>query len=170
MQRYARMLATPVTLLALLAFLVLGARWGYKNVMAPLPPPPLAPCVEQSVGKALSTKQVGVKIYNGGSTHGLATKVAAQMRNAGFTVTKTGNTEVEVNHTQVIGADVNNPEVKLVAGFFKNAQVKADGRADHSVEVLVGNKNTGFTASAPKQVSVDGPTVCLPPAVATPEP
>lgn len=162
MQRYVRLLGTPITLLLLLAILILGARWGYRNVMAPPPPPPLVPCVEQSVGQALGTKQVTVSVYNGGAKSGLAKTVAAQLRGAGFKVSRTGNTDVEVSTTQVIGADVDNPEVKLVAGFFKGAKVSADGRADHTVEVLVGNPATGFNAKAPKQVAVDSPTVCLP--------
>ncbi|MGO4957694.1 LytR C-terminal domain-containing protein [Luteococcus sp. Sow4_B9] len=169
MQRYVRLLGTPITLLVLLAVLILGARWGYRNVVAPAPPPPLVPCVEQSVGKALSTKQVTVKVYNGGSKGGLAGKVGAQLKAVGFQVAKTGNTEVEVNHTQIIGADVNNPEVKLVAGFFKDAKVKADGRADHTVEVLVGNPVTGFQPKAPRSIDIDGPTVCLPEPTPTPE-
>ncbi|GAA1391591.1 LytR C-terminal domain-containing protein [Luteococcus peritonei] len=170
MQRYVRMFGTPITLLALLAILILGARWGYRNVVAPPPPPPLVPCVDQNVGKALTTKQVTVQVYNGGSKSGLAKIVATQLRGAGFTIAKTGNTEVEVGATQIIGADVNNPEVKLVAGFFKGAKVTADGRADHTVEVRVGNAATGFNPKAPHQIAVTSPTVCLPSpsAIATP--
>ncbi|WP_420176757.1 LytR C-terminal domain-containing protein [Luteococcus sp. OSA5] len=169
MQRYVRMLGTPITLLVLLALLIFGARWGYRNVVAPPPPPPLAPCVDQNVGDSLSTAQVTVQVFNGGNKSGLATKVGNQLKAVGFVVEETGNTEVEVNHTQIIGADVNNPEVKLVAGFFKDAKVSADGRADHSVEVRVGNPSTGFQPKAPRSLALDDPTVCLPSPVATPE-
>lgn len=168
MQRYVRLFGTPITLLVLIGILIFGARWGYKNVVAPAPPPPLVPCTNQNVGKALKVSQVTVKVYNGGTKAGLASTVAAQLRAVGFNVSKTGNTEVEVNQTQIIGADADNPEVKLVAGFFKGAQVKGDGRVDHSVEVLVGNKVTGFNRSAPTSIQVDNPTVCLPAPVATP--
>lgn len=170
MQRYVRMFGTPITLLVLLGILFFGARWGYKNVITPAPPAPLIPCTQQSVGKALTPQHVSVKIFNGGTKVGLATTVATKMKAAGFKVVKTGNTEVEVSSTQIIGADVNNPEVKLVAGFFKGAEVKADGRADHSVEVLVGNKDTGWNEKAPAAIAVDTPTVCLPAPIATPTP
>ncbi|MEL4503542.1 LytR C-terminal domain-containing protein [Luteococcus sp. H138] len=162
------MFGTPITLLVLLGILFFGARWGYKNVVAPAPPAPLIPCTEQSVGKALTTGHVSVKIFNGGTKAGLASTVATRMKAAGFKVIKTGNTGIEVSTTQIIGADVNNPEVKLVSGFFKGAEVKADGRADHTVEVLVGNKETGFNAKAPSSIAVDTPTVCLPAPIATP--
>ncbi len=83
---------------------------------------------------------------------------------------KTGNTDVEVGATQIVGASPNNPEVKLVAGFFKGAKVTGDNRVDHTVEVRVGNPATGFNAKAPRSLAVDSSTVCLPSpsAIATP--
>ena len=40
----------------------------------------------------------------------------------------------------IVGAGAKDPEVLLVKSFFKDATVRADKRADHSVDVLVGNK------------------------------
>lgn len=167
MQRYVRMFGTPITLLVLLGILIFGAKWGYQNVVAPPPAPPQTPCVDQNVGKALTTKQVTVKVYNGGRKTGLAGKVSAQLRAKGFIIGRTANTETRVTTTQIIGADPNNPEVKLVAGFFKGAKVTGDNRLDHTVDVLVGNEATGFTATAPTSIAVPTGTVCLP-ASATP--
>ncbi len=168
MQRYVRMFGTPVTLLALLCVLIFGAKWGYDNVMAPPPAAPQTPCVDQSVGKALTTKQVTVKVYNGGRKTGLAGRVAAQLKAKGFIIGRTANTDTRVTTTQIIGANPDDPEVKLVAGFFKGAKVSGDDRLDHSVDVLVGHETTGFTASAPTSIAVNG-AVCLP-ATGTPTP
>ena len=162
MQRYVRMFGTPVRLLAFVVILVMGAKWGMRNVVAPVPPAPLTPCTTQSVGPDLNTTEVTVQVLNGGTTPGLAGTVAGQLRVAGFKVGKTGNTETPVTTTQVIGATADSPEVKLVAGFFKGAKIVADGRADHSVLVMVGNKETGFERTAPVQISVSGGVVCLP--------
>ncbi|MEL4359140.1 MULTISPECIES: LytR C-terminal domain-containing protein [unclassified Luteococcus] len=170
MQRYVRLFGTPITLLVLLGILVFGARWGWKNVIAPAPPAPLIPCTEQNVGKALTAQHVSVKVFNGGSRSGLASTVGTQLKGVGFKVVKTGNTDVEVSAPQIIGAAVDNPEVKLVAGFFPGAQIKADGRADHTVEVLVGNQKTNFNPKAPASIAVTTPTVCLPAPIATPTP
>ncbi|GAA1370906.1 hypothetical protein GCM10009638_01040 [Luteococcus sanguinis] len=136
--------------------------------MAPPPAAPQTPCVDQSVGKALTTKQVTVKVYNGGRKTGLAGRVAAQLKAKGFIIGRTANTETRVTTTQIIGANPDNPEVKLVAGFFKGAKISGDDRLDHSVDVLVGQETTGFTASAPTSIAVNG-AVCLP-ATGTPTP
>lgn len=162
MQRYVRMFGTPITLLVLLAVLVYGAKWGYDNVMAPPAPAPQTPCVDQRVGAALTSKQVTVKVFNGGRKTGLAGKVAAQLRAKGFIIGRTANTETRVTTTQIIGANPNNPEVKLVAGFFKGAKVSGDNRLDHTVDVLVGNENTGFNSEAATSVPVQNGVVCLP--------
>jgi hypothetical protein len=52
--------------------------------------------------------------------------------------------------------------VLLAKSFFKGARVRADGRADHSVDVLVGNKYAGFNKNAKKTMSVKADTLCLP--------
>lgn len=168
MQRYVRMFGTPITLLVLLLILIFGARWGYRNVMAPAPPAPLIPCTQQSVGSALKTSDVDVTVLNGGNTAGLASTVANQLRGVGFGIDHTGNATETVTTTTIVGAAKGNPEVKLLAGFFPGAKIVEDGRADHSVEVHVGNAKTGFTSSAPKQVKISGTTVCLPSPIATP--
>lgn len=168
MQRYVRMLGTPVTLLVLLAILFFGAKWGYHNVMAPPPAAPLVPCVTQKVGPELKASQVTVKVYNGGRKTGLAGKVAAQLKAKGFVIAKTANTEDRVTATEIIGADANSPEVKLVAGFFKGAKVVADGRVDHTVDVRVGPQATGFNPAAPAVIAVPGGSVCLPAPTTTP--
>ncbi len=161
--RIFRVVRTPVTLIILLAVLVYAAYWGYTNVIAPVPPPPPTPCVEQTLAKRqLATKQVYVKVFNGGNSRGLAANVGRSLRTAGFKVTGTTNTIEKIDVTVIVGSGERDPEVLLAKRFFKGATVRADGRADHSVDVLVGNKYAGFNKDAKKTLAVDADTICLP--------
>lgn len=161
--RIFRVIRTPVTLIILLAALVYAAYWGYTNVIAPVPPPPPTPCVEQSLPKRqLSTAQVYVKVFNGGNSRGLAANVSRSLRSKGFKVTGTSNTIEKIDETVIVGSSEDDPEVQLAKRFFKGATVRADGRADHSVDVLVGNRYAGFNKSAKTTIPVDTDTLCLP--------
>ena len=161
--RIFRVVRTPVTLIILLAALVYAAYWGYTNVIAPVPPPPPTPCVQQTLPKRqLATKQVYVKVFNGGNSRGLAANVGRALRGAGFKVTATSNTIEKIDDTVIVGSGERDPEVLLAKSFFKGATVRADGRADHSVDVLVGNKYAGFNKNAKKTLSVNADTLCLP--------
>jgi hypothetical protein len=161
--RIFRVIRTPVTLIILLAALVYAAYWGYTNVIAPVPPPPPTPCVQQTLAKhQLSTKQVYVKVFNGGNSRGLAANVGRALRGKGFKVTGTTNTIEKIDATVIVGAGERDPEVLLAKSFFKGATVRADGRADHSVDVLVGNRYGGFNKNAKTTITVKANTLCLP--------
>jgi hypothetical protein len=142
---------------------VYAAYWGYTNVIAPVPPPPPTPCVQQSLPKGqLSTKQVYVKVFNGGNSRGLAANVGRALRGSGFKVTGTTNTIEKINQTVIVGSGERDPEVLLAKSFFKNATVRADQRPDHSVDILVGNKYAGYNKNAKKTIAVGGKSICLP--------
>jgi hypothetical protein len=161
--RIFRVVRTPVTLVVLLAALVYAAYWGYTNVIAPVPPPPPTPCVQQTLPKRqLATSQVYVKVFNGGNSRGLAANVGRALRGAGFKVTGTTNTIEKIDDTVIVGAGSRDPEVLLAKSFFKGATVRADGRADHSVDILVGNKYAGFNKGAKKTMAVSSDSLCLP--------
>ena len=161
--RIFRVVRTPVTLLVLLAALVYAAYWGYTNVIAPVAPPPPTPCVQQTLPKRqLKTSQVYVKVFNGGNSRGLAANVGRALRGKGFKVTATTNTIEKIDETVIVGAGARDPEVLLAKSFFKGARVKADKRADHSVDVLVGNKYAGFDKNAKTTLSVNADSLCLP--------
>ena len=154
----------------LLGVLAYGAWWGYTNVLKPLPPPAPNPCVETSLAKGqLTTNQVTVSVYNGGNRRGLAGDVGRSLRERGFKVPRTSNTEEKIGVTVIIGAAAKNPEVVLVSGFFRGATIKADKRKDRSVDVLVGDRYGGFNRNARRAIAVKGSTVCLP-SVTTPSP
>jgi hypothetical protein len=161
--RVFRIVRTPITLLLLLGVLCYAAWWGYTNVLRPIPPAPPQPCVDQSVKKGeLQSSQVTVRVFNGGNKRGLAGDVGRALRDRGFNVIRTSNTGEKILKTVIVGAEVNNPEVLLVKGFFKDVVVKADHRVDHSVDVLVGNKYGGFNKNAKTTYAVRSKTVCLP--------
>jgi hypothetical protein len=162
---------TPVTLLILFGVLLYGAWWGYNNIIKPIPALPPEPCVNQSVSKGqLKSSQVVVRVYNGGDRKGLAADVGRSLRGKGFRVTLTTNTVEKIQKTVIVGADANNPEVKFVKTFFKEAIVRRDKRADRSVDVLVGNRYGGFNRDAKATYQVDTTTICLPSQTPSPTP
>ncbi len=169
--RIFRVVRTPVTLLILFGVLLYGAWWGYNNIIKPIPALPPEPCVNQSVSKGqLKSSQVVVRVYNGGDRKGLAADVGRSLRGKGFRVTLTTNTVEKIQKTVIVGADANNPEVKFVKTFFKEAVVRPDKRADRSVDVLVGNKYGGFNKDAKATYQVDTTTICLPSQTPSPTP
>jgi hypothetical protein len=169
--RIFRIVRTPITLLILLGVLLYGAWWGYRNVLQPVPKIPPPPCVEQTVAKGqLKASQVTVKVYNGGDRRGLAGDVGRSLRRKGFTVTRTTNTNEEIQKTVIVGAGAKNPEVLFVKSFFKDSVVRADKRTDGSVDVLVGNKYGGFNNNAKSTYTVKAKTVCLPSQTPSPTP
>ena len=169
-KRLARALATPITLLVLLGFLAWGARWGYRNVTAPVPPPPITSCTPTSVGKVLPSSKVTMNIFNGGRTQGLAGKVSTTMKARGFKVQHVDNTEERIEGTVIVGVSKDDPAVKLVAQQFVKPEIREDGISDGIVDVLVGNKFAGWAnTKKPWQIQVtEAP--CLPPPSETPTP
>lgn len=159
-----RALRTPFTLVVLLCILGYAAWWGYQQVTAPLPPPQRTPCVQQPIEKGrLQSAQVTLRVFNGGAHRGLAGDVAASLRAKGFQVSSVSNTEEKVTKTVIVAESKDNPETKLVLGFFKGATVREDpARVDHSIDVLVGDPETGFTTKANSSIEVKAATVCLP--------
>ena len=161
--RILRAVRTPFTLLLLLGILCYGAWWGWSNVIREVPPAPPAPCVEQKLAKnRLKSSQVTVSVFNGGDKRGLAGDVGRSLRERGFKVQTTTNTLQNVQKTVIVGAGTKNPEVLLVKGFFKDAEVKADKRVDGSVDVLVGNRYGGFDKKAKTTYRVKNSKACLP--------
>jgi hypothetical protein len=155
----------------LFGMLLYGAWWGYDNIIRPIPPLPPTPCVDQSVPNGqLKSNQVVVKVYNGGDRKGLAADVGRSLRNEGFRVILTTNTVEKIQKTVIVGASENNPEVLFVKSFFNESVVRSDKRADHTVDVLVGNKYGGFNNNAKTTYQVDTTTLCLPSQSPSPTP
>ncbi len=163
--RIFRLVATPVLLLGLLAFLVWGASWGWRNLTAPLPTPEPTPCVTETV-EVVTPANVHLRVYNGGFTSGLATRQAQRLEAAGFVVVRTGNTDERIKGTVIRGNKTDDPAVQLVASYFKDATVEYDERVDGTVDVLVGSEFAGNGESPLPQVETSTGTVCVPPSPA----
>ncbi|MCL2490712.1 MAG: LytR C-terminal domain-containing protein [Propionibacteriaceae bacterium] len=128
------------------------------------------PCATQTVTGSISTTDVGVRVYNyQGGTVGLATSLGGKLADAGFKVTYIGNIPPKQDvpaSTTIVGGKADDPEVQLVSGFFPDSITQADGRTDHSVDVLIGATWAGFDTSfkgdAPPHVYVSKATICPP--------
>lgn len=160
MRQAIRVLKTPVTLLILLAMLGYGAVWGYRHATMDAAAPSATPCVPQDVGKKLTPEKVTVRVFNGGTNGGLAKRTALYLRAYGFPAPYYNNTERQVEGTIIVGNSPDDPEVLLVQQFFKGSTTEGDGRPDHTVDVLLGDKNTQVDKPV-TSIAVDGP-VCLP--------
>ena len=145
----------------LLGLLGWGLWWCWQQLSRPAQVVPAAPCVTQSASVLTST-QVTVQVMNAGSVAGLAGQVTEQLRNKGFTTKPAANTDEPVGNTVVVGATADEPAVQLVLGFFPGAEVRADGRTDGTVDVLVGAPSAASTMQPRPRSGVPGGTVCLP--------
>lgn len=169
-KKLVRLLVTPVTLLALLAVLYFGARWGYREATAPAEPEAIPSCSPSNVGKVLPSSKVTVNIFNGGSQQGLAGKVSRTMKARGFVVKAVDNTDQTIEQTVIVGASKDDPAVKLVAQQLVKPEIREDGITDGIVDIFVGNKFAGWTKTPkPWQIQVSSPP-CLAPSSASPTP
>lgn len=164
-----RALRTPIVLVVLIAILAWLAQWGWNNVLAPLPGQGNPECVPTRV-QHLKTSQVSVNVYNGGSKRGLAKTVGNALETREFKVLKVSNTDEIVTDTVIVGATEDGPEVKLLAGFFPDASIRADNRSDGTVDLLVGSNYKTWNGKAPRTIEVRDEEACLPQATVEPSP
>lgn len=169
MRQVIRVLKTPVTLIILLAMLGYGAMWGLEHATMDSPTRSGTACVLTDVGGKLTPPRVTVRIFNAGTVSKAASLTRLHLNHYSFRVTQIGNSERVVANTVIIGNSADAPEVRLLQGFFEGAAAEGDGRADHTVDVIIFDK-TKRVEEPVTSIPVDGP-VCLPPqAKATPSP
>jgi len=162
-QRVIRAVKTPVTLLALLSFVVVSGMWGLDALRAPIPPRPPDPCVVQQIGPELTPEYVYVQVYNGSEVNGLAKRLASILRADGFNVLKTANTETPDHETsEVVGYAEDSPEVVLVRQAFQDIPFRADGRPDRTVDVIIGAQRPVPLDAPVLSVPLPDGTACLP--------
>lgn len=134
-----RVLKTPVTLILLVVFVGWVTQWALAEVRKPITERPLDPCVVTDVGPELTTDKVFVRVYNGTETSGLGRRLASALRADGFTVFKITNTDTpDAQISEVVGNSESSPEVILVRQAFQDIPFRADGRADATVDVIIG--------------------------------
>jgi hypothetical protein len=169
-RRVSQFLRTPIVLALLLVLLAGGAWWGYHLVVTGARPTQPTPCVTVSLTE-LQPQNVVVRVYNGGSERGLAGQVAKTLKTAGFVIVTTGNTDEPIHDTIVVGVSADSPEVQFVAAWFDKVTTRADGRPDHTVDVLVGDSGAPMVAEPPQSLALSSGQACLPTAaLPTPEP
>jgi len=164
-KKVMRLLSTPVTLIILLGLLAGGVVWGYKAVTARVAGPPPPPCVTVPMTE-LTTASVTVNVYNSGDQRGLAGRVADTLRQGGFLIGTVDNADTKVLTILIVGAAADNPEVQLVASWFVNPEIQADGRPDHTVDIYVGNsydETNAMVPDPPASLQISSGEVCLPP-------
>lgn len=162
-----RVLKTPVTLIALLAFTLVAGFFGLKAATAPVAKSS-GNCVMTDVGNELTPARVSVRLLNAGALSGRAKEAAGYIRGYGFNVVRINNSDREVTDTVIVGTATDSPEVLLLKQVFPEALIEADGRADHVVDILIGTKTTR-TPTRPSGVAVSG-RICLPPGSANSTP
>ncbi|MFF0266426.1 LytR C-terminal domain-containing protein [Kribbella sp. NPDC004536] len=162
---------TPITMVILLGILAGGGWWGWKSLISSSAEPT---CTEQKLtNNRLLPKQVVLNVYNGGARAGSAGRVADALKKRGFNIDKVAN-EPKGDKTDIValrGATATAPEMLLVAGQLnQKAQMIADGRTDHTVDLVIG---AGFGSvrlkGIPSVTVAPNTTVCLP-IVGTPQP
>jgi hypothetical protein len=152
----------PWILAALIAVFLGSIFWGYEALFRPpAAPPPPPPCVVQTISSELSSSQVTVNVYNGGTKSGQAAVVAEALAGKGFVIADIDNAQ-PVSWVTIVGSTKESPEVLLVAGFFPDAVLRADDRETHSVDVIINNLWEALPEDAPTTISVSTGTVCLP--------
>ncbi len=141
-----RKVATPVILIALLLLLYFGARWGWENLTAPVPERAPTPCVTMK-DDVITTRDVFVRVLNGGYTTGLAYRTAQRLTETGMTVVYKGNTEDEerIKKTIIRGSQQDAAAISIVQSYLVDATVQYDDRVTGVIDVLVGSEFGGFT-------------------------
>lgn len=130
--------------------------------------PSVATCKLTDVGSVLYPFRVSVRVFSDGRTGGLAKLTSLYLRANGFHVIAYSEASSSVTATTIRGSVTDSPEVKLVEKFFPGAVVKGDGRADHSVDVVVVDQPSQIY-EPDANVPVSG-ALCLPAIPASPKP
>lgn len=155
---------TPLLLLGLVALLIWGAFWGWRNLTAPLPTPEPTPCVTVTT-ELVNITQVSVRVYNAGFTSGLASRVGSKLEEVGFQVVRIENTDERVTRGVVVRANKDNPSgIRLVASYFASVEIEYDDRVDGTIDVLLASDWGEYGETPLYQVSTGTQgTTCVPP-------
>lgn len=156
-------------IVALMLFFAFWYAYSYYQDSNKAKASPTATCsttattTAKPTGKATPTArtpaQVTVNVYNATERSGLAAKTAADIRKRGYKVSTVSNDPLQRN--VAIPAEVRygtsgTASAKLVLTLVKGSKGVKDGRADSSVDLVLGEKFTALTA-APKTTPANTP-------------
>lgn len=162
-RRVISVLKTPVTLVLLVLMVLFAARWAYDAVTAPIPKRPAEPCVVKEIGPTLKPEHVYVRVLNGTETGGLAKRLGAVLSADGFKVQRRVNADrTDYEKSLVVGHSEDSPEVVLVRLAFKDIAFQADGRVDHTVDIIIGKVQPVLAEPPPTGVPLPTGKACLP--------
>ena len=163
--RIFRVVRTPVTLLILLACSATPRGGATPTSSRPCRRRRRRRASQQSLAKGqLSPARSTSSVFNGGDSRGLAGDVGRALRARASRSRHDEHHREDRARRSSSARARSDPEVLLVKSFFKDAEVRADGRADHSVDVLVGNKYGGFNKKAKTTYRGEASdALCLPP-------
>ncbi len=162
MTRVMRVLKTPVTLLILLALVGFAAKWGFDKIREEIPPRPRLPCVVETIGPKFKPENAVVYVYNATERNGLSRRVGQVLLADGFQVLRRVNAEEKSEKTQVVGVAKDSPEVVLVRSYLPDAEFIADGRPDHSVDIILGDDFKELNKKPKSSVKLPDETACIP--------
>jgi hypothetical protein len=158
---------TTVTLLVLGALLAIAAVWGWHATMKPLPAKVDSPiCVDTPVraGDKVYPQQVAVSVYNASQREGLAGRTMQLLKDAGFVRGKAGNAaSAKVRVVEIWSTTPDNPDVRLVASYFDDAEVERRDGPGVGVTVVVGDKFKDLAEGKRSVVAEDDTDICSPP-------
>jgi LytR cell envelope-related transcriptional attenuator len=150
----ARHIRSGVTLVLLLA-LVIGAAWyGWKAVTAePTTTTTSASDAGAKCGvppQPANPGDIEVNVYNGTSRNGLAKTTAEQVTQNGFVVLNVDNDPQgeRVTDVAIVRGAKNSENAYLLLAYVPGARFVADGRADPTLDLVVGDMFQAVTAPA----------------------
>src|SRR5690606_31119153 len=93
---------------------------------------------------------------NAGDVVGLAEDTANELRERGFTVDEIGNepSDETIDNVVVRGRAVEAPEVQLLLAQVTGERPIADGRAETTVDLVLGDDFKGLVPDAPTRMTV----------------
>ncbi|HLN76561.1 MAG TPA: LytR C-terminal domain-containing protein [Nocardioidaceae bacterium] len=166
-----RQVTSTITMLVLIGLLAVGATWGWKQLFADAPglgaePAPICSTQQVKGGEKITTRQVTVSVYNGGTKSGMAGKTLDMLAKRGFGKGDIGNAppDVQVRMVQVWSTVENDGEAQLVARQFGKDVKVAVSEQDlgPGVDVIIGNAFKRLV-KAPRTFELQHPEkVCVP--------
>ncbi|QWC86654.1 LytR C-terminal domain-containing protein [Nocardioidaceae bacterium] len=157
----ARMITSVVTLMVLVALVIGGVYYGFRELTAPFPSlnsEPEQVCETVPGGSQLSTDQVVVSVYNASDRSGFASTTLTRLERRGFQPGSVGNapTGTSVRRVEVWAQDVDDPAAQLVARQFgrRTEVVQKTEPLGPGPDVVLGPRARKLK-KAPRQITVD---------------
>jgi hypothetical protein len=148
-----------LTIVVLMLFFAFWYAYSYYRASSERTAAPPAACPSPTAASAPQPRSITVNVYNATNRTGLAARIATEVRTRGFKVATVANDPLQKTITgpaEVRYGKAAKPSSTVVLGLVKGARAVQDGRADASVDLVLGEK---FTALAPRAKAPTTPDV-----------